>query len=340
MKPRVLQLCSPWQIATVFRPEDWAELCETCVVVDAASEADADSLLPSCDAVLTGWGTSFVFTTARVAAAARLRLIAHTAGSVKGHLPDAEARAEIRRRQVAVYSGSTAIARNVAESTVGYLILALRRWPELARAYPRFRKPGTTQPDDDPPRNGRYLTGATVGLVGLSSVARMTLPLLKPFDCKVLAYDPFVSAPEAEKLGVELTGLDDLFARSDAVSIHVPALPETRGMVGAKQLALLRDGAALVNTARGVSLDHEALIAECRSGRISVALDVTEPEPPPADSPLWELPNVFITPHTAAMGHAGLFRIGAGALAACRDVAAGQTPAVGVVPLERWDVIA
>jgi len=239
-----------------------------------------------------------------------------------------------------VYSGSTAIAVNVAETTIGFMILAMRRWPELARVFPNERKPGIAQPGDEPLRNGQFLTGATIGLVALSTVARQTLPLLKPFGCRVLAYAPYVSQPEIDELEVELTGLDDLFARSDVVSIHLPELPSTRGLIGARQLSLLRDGAALVNTARGAVLDHDALLAECKTGRISVALDVTEPEPLPADSPFWNLPNVFLTPHIAAMGHAGLFQIGSGALAAVRHLADGSPAPQGMVQMDRWEVIA
>lgn len=340
MKPRILNLCSPWQIATVFQPEVWAELCEFCTVVNAEVEEDAVKQLVSCDGALTGWGSSFVFTSSRIANSPRLRLIAHTAGSVKGLLPEAAARSELQSRCVMVYSGSTSIAINVAESTIGYLILAIRRWPELAHAYPSQRKPGIAMPGDNPVRNGRFLTGATIGLVGLSTVALLTIPLLRPFGCHILAYDPYVSESEAQNLGVELMGLDDLFSHSDAISIHAPELPQTRGLIGKHQLKLLRDGAALVNTSRGSVLDSEALLAEVITGRISVALDVTDPEPLPADSPFWGLPNVFITPHTAAMGHGGLFQVGAGALAAIQHLAGETTPLVGIVPLERWEIIA
>lgn len=340
MAARVLNLCSPWQIGTVFKPETWDEFCGSCTVLDASNETRADALIPSCDAALTGWGTSYRFTPARIAAAARLRLIAHTAGSVKYMLPDADARLELGRRGALVSSGYTAIAINVAETTIAMLILALRRWPELVQKLPHERRPGIAQPGDLPPRNGQFLTGATIGLVGLSTVARTTLPLLRPFGCRVLGYDPYVSQREAHDLGVELTELDDVFARSDAVSVHVPELPDTRGLVGERQLKLLRDGAAFVNTARGWVVDHEALLAECEGGRISVALDVTTPEPLPPDSPLLKLPNVFITPHVAAMGHGGLFQIGEGALAAVRHVFDGGPPPSCLVPMEHWDIIA
>ena len=140
-------------------------------------------------------------------AAPKLQLIAHTAGTVKLLARTGRACRNHSRRGATVYSGSTAIAINVAETTIGFRIVAMRRWPESARAFPTQRKPGITQPGDSPVRNGQYLTGATVGIVGLSSVARHTLPLLKPFGCKVLVYDPYVSQFEADRLEVELTDL-------------------------------------------------------------------------------------------------------------------------------------
>jgi hypothetical protein len=127
------------------------------------------------------------------------------------------------------------------------------------------------------------------------------LRVLQPFDCKILLYDPFLTPQAARGLGAELVGLDAIFERSDIVSVHAPALPDTRHLIGAAQLRKLRDGAAFINTARGDVLDHDALLQECRTGRIVAALDVTSPEPLPPESELWTLPNVILTPH---IGHA------------------------------------
>ena len=154
----------------------------------------------------------------------------------------------------------------------------------------------------DIPVDEQHLFGATVGIVGASDVGRVVLRLLRPFDAKVLLYDPYLSAEEARALAVEQVSLDDLFARADIVSLHAPSIPETRHMVGAAQLRRMRDGALLVNTARGSLIDQEALVHEAGSGRIRVALDVTTPEPLPGDSPLRAMPNVIITPHLAGQG--------------------------------------
>jgi phosphoglycerate dehydrogenase-like enzyme len=147
------------------------------------------------------------------------------------------------------------------------------------------------------PDPGNY--GKVVGIVGASRIGRRVIELLRPFDLCVLVFDPYLPDAEAAALGVESVELDDLLARSDVVSLHAPLLPETRGLLDAGRLARLRDGAVLVNTARGGLVDTAALTRELASGRIEAVLDVTEPEVLPADSPLYDLENVLLTPHVA-----------------------------------------
>jgi phosphoglycerate dehydrogenase-like enzyme len=129
------------------------------------------------------------------------------------------------------------------------------------------------------------------------------LELLSPFDFEVRVSDPFLESDEALRLGAKPCELEALLRDSDVVSLHAPALPETRHMLDRRRLSLMKDGATLINTARGALVDHAALEAELLSGRISAVLDTTDPEVLPPDSPLYELPNVFLTPHIAgAMG--------------------------------------
>ena len=136
-------------------------------------------------------------------------------------------------------------------------------------------------------------------LRGLRVVGFRVIELLRPFDLRVLLYDPFVTAAEAARLGVEPVGLDELCARADVVSVHAPQLPETHHMISARELSLMRTGSTLINTARGSLIDEAALLREVVPGRLHAVLDVTDPELPPADSPLYELPNVLLTPHVA-----------------------------------------
>jgi phosphoglycerate dehydrogenase-like enzyme len=150
------------------------------------------------------------------------------------------------------------------------------------------------------------------------------LELLRPFDFEVLLADPHVEADEAARLGARLVGLDALMAGADIVSVHAPDLPETRRLVNAERLAAMKDGAVLVNTARGSLVDTDALVAELATGRISAILDVTDPEPLPTDSPLFDLPNLFLTPHVAGSQGNELARMGRFIVEEAERLAAGE----------------
>jgi len=127
--------------------------------------------------------------------------------------------------------------------------------------------------------------------------------LLRPFDFDIQVADPYLSESDARALGVRCKELEALLASSDIVSLHAPELPETRHLLDRRRLALMRDDTTLVNTARGSLVDHAALEAELVSGRLSAVIDTTDPEVLPDNSPLFDLPNVFLTPHIAgAMG--------------------------------------
>jgi D-3-phosphoglycerate dehydrogenase len=146
---------------------------------------------------------------------------------------------------------------------------------------------------------GRGLGGRTLGLVGLGNTGRDLVDLVRPFQMSVLATDPVASAAEALRLGVELTSLDDVLRQSDFVSLHVPLLPQTRGMIGRREIGLMRPDAYLVNTARGAIVDQRALTEALQEQRIAGAgLDVFDVEPIPADDPLLGLDNVVLAPHS------------------------------------------
>ncbi|MFC5060422.1 NAD(P)-dependent oxidoreductase [Saccharothrix xinjiangensis] len=149
-------------------------------------------------------------------------------------------------------------------------------------------------------RNGRLVCPRQDGL----------LDRLRSFDVEVLLHDPLVTTARAARLGVEPVGVDDLCRRSDLVTVHAPALPETRHLLDARGPALLPEGAVVVDTARGSLVDTEALARACRTGAISAILDVTEPEPLPPDHPLLTLPNVLVTPHLAGAQGRELRRLG------------------------------
>jgi phosphoglycerate dehydrogenase-like enzyme len=141
--------------------------------------------------------------------------------------------------------------------------------------------------------------GRRIGIVGASRIGRRLIELLRPFDLKASLADPYVDEAGAALLGVPLLPLDELLRTSDIVSIHAPQTRGARHLIARRELALMPAGSVLINTARGALLDHDALIDELRTERISAILDVTDPEPLPVDSPLFDLPNAFITPHLA-----------------------------------------
>ena len=334
---KVLSLPPLSHIVTMFREETWDALLAEFDVYEnetgqPMSREESLEHLPASAAVLTGWGTPS-FTREMLEAAPDLKIIAHTAGSVKELFSPEIVREVLVPRGITVFSGNNGLALNVAEATIGLMIMASRRWSEHIL---EFKTKGAGA---DVPRNGQFLTGATVGLVSASKVARHVIRLLQAFDCRVLLYDPYVSPECAHGLGVELVGLDDLFKHSDIVSLHAPSTGETHNLIGAAQLKKMPDGATLVNTARGKIIDHDALLEELKRGRIVAALDVSEPQPLPLDSEFWRLPNVVLLPNLAGDGYAGYFRIGDTTRDALHDCFAGR-PVAGAVPLDKWDILA
>lgn len=265
-------------------------------VTDWATAPDA---LATADVLLTCWGCP-VLDAAALDRAPRLAAVVHAAGSVKGHV-----RPEVWERGIAVSSAADANAAPVIEFTLATVWLAARRTLGAHAACARGQWPDfAARPGGD---------GAVVGVIGASRIGRGVIARLcaAPAGFRVLLADPHVGDDEARRLGAERVGLDDLFRRSDVVTVHAPELPETRGLVNAHRLSLMRDGAALVNTARGSLVDTDALTRACAAGRIDAYLDVTEPEPLPAGHPLHSLPNVLVTPHIAGCQGAEVRRLGA-----------------------------
>jgi phosphoglycerate dehydrogenase-like enzyme len=264
--------------------------------------------------LVTGWGCPPLDEDA-LAAAPRLETVVHAAGSVKGHLGPA-----VFARGIQVSSAAAANAIPVAEYTLAVILLANKGVPALAREYRSRRGDlGLLRRDLDVGNHGR-----TVGVVGASRVGERVLTLLRPFGLRALLADPYASRERAAALGATPVPLDELCARSDVVTLHAPATPETRHMIDARRLRLMRDGATLVNTARGALVDQDALVAELATGRLSAVLDVTDPEITPAGSPLWDLPNVVLTPHVAGALGNELPRLGEVAMDEVRRALAGE----------------
>lgn len=194
----------------------------------------------------------------------------------------------------------------VAEWALALIIIALRNAGEQFRhmiEHKAHRRPIT----DFGYVHGE-LFGKKVGLIGGGHIGRRLISFLKPFQCDIRVYDPYLPRELPDALGFLQTSLDAVFSDSDAVVCLAPLTPRTRRMIGKRELDLLRPGSVFVNVSRGAIVDPDALIERLRRGDIVAGLDVFDPEPIPADSPIKDLPNVFLTPHIAGVTGACLPR--------------------------------
>jgi phosphoglycerate dehydrogenase-like enzyme len=255
-------------------------------VVHARNFTEHAPALRDVEVILATWGMP-AFTDAHFAAMPRLRAVFYAAGNVK-----AFAGPLVERGVVLVSAwGVNAIA--TAQLVLSQILLTCRGYFRGVRRYAEGREPGAARAF---PRAGA--AGETIGLIGMGWIARRLTRHLHDFGFHVVASDPFLTPERAAALGVELVGLEELFARAYVVSNHVPDLPATRGMLGAALFERMRDGATFINSGRGAQV-VEADLARVLGARpdLTALLDVTFPEPPAADSPLWTLPNVVVSPH-------------------------------------------
>jgi D-3-phosphoglycerate dehydrogenase len=184
---------------------------------------------------------------------------------------------------------------------------------------------------------GTGLVGRTFGSLGIGNIGAEAFRMAKPFDMKFIAHDPYADPAVARDLGVRLVGLEELFAESDVLSVSCPLNEETRHIVNAERLALMKPTAYLINTSRGPVVDEAALTKALQERRIAGAgLDVFEQEPSPADNPLYRLDNVILTPHALCWTDQCFAGIGAADVKAVFDVMHGRVP-TGIVNREIVD---
>ena len=264
-------------------PDAW----DVTVGVDGAPDAVEETLA----GVDVAFVTSRIKVTHDVLAAARdLKVVAKLGTGIDN--VDLEAAAE---RGVAVTYTPGHNALSVAEHTLALLLATARRLPEMRGIIESggWRDEATL---------GTRLSGKTVGVVGFGNVGKRVGKLLAGFEVDVIVHDPYVPTIDAEFVGGELVGLDDLLRRSDAVVVNAELTEETRGYLGEHEFSLMKDSAVLVNTARGPIVEEDALVDALRDGEVAGAgLDVYASEPLGKDSPLLEFDNVVVTPHVAAM---------------------------------------
>ncbi|HEY8447440.1 MAG TPA: D-glycerate dehydrogenase [Thermomicrobiales bacterium] len=200
-------------------------------------------------------------------------------------------------RGVAVCNTPGVLTETTADFAWALLMAAARRIPE-GIDYVRAGKWLTWGPTL---LLGRDVHGATLGIVGFGRIGKEMAKRARGFSMRILAYDAYPDHESARELGVEIVPLDDLLRESDFVTLHVALTPETRHLIGTRELGLMKREAVLVNAARGPVVDTDALVTALRDGTImAAALDVTDPEPLPADHPLVHLPNAIVVPHIAS----------------------------------------
>ncbi|WP_328751373.1 hydroxyacid dehydrogenase [Streptomyces sp. NBC_00285] len=323
-RPQALFAMTAENVPLVFPPEVLARLralvdIDPAIVAEDLTDPRVAGVLARTEILVTGWGCPRL-DAAVLDAAPELRAVLHSAGSVKGF-----ATPEIWRRGIAVSSAAEANALPVAEYTLAMILLAGK---DVLVRRERLRAERASPGWGIVPEIGNH--GRRVGVIGASRIGRKVIELLRPFDLEVSLTDPYVDESAALKLGVRLQGLDDLLRTSQIVTVHAPETPETRHLIGRRELALMPDRAVLVNTARGSLVDTDALVGELRTGRLSAILDVTDPEPLPADSPLHDLPNAFVTPHLAGSQGNELARLGLAVVAETERVVSGAGPAYPV----------
>lgn len=244
------------------------------------------------DVMFTGWGASAVqsgFDAEFYQAAQRLKIMAHTGGSVADLINDEMQ----KRKDFVLLSGNRYYAESVAQGTICYMLLSQRRLYQIMKQTETDGWLYLSNHNDG-------LRGKTVGLVSFGMIAKNVARMLQVFDCKVKVYSGHqISEEEKQKYHIEVCSLEELFSTCDIVSVHAGLTSKTYHMIDARLLSLMKDNALLVNTSRGAVIDEEALEKTVATGRIRAALDVFEVEPLPESSKLRNLDNVLITPHCA-----------------------------------------
>ena len=266
---------------------------------DAATVARLTEFVPDLDVLVVGYGSPRV-TESVLVAAPRLQMVGDTHGDRFAARVDVAA---CEARGITVVDTTNGSSDPVAEWALALTLVGLRN----AGSFFRRLIAGEVLWEDrdvlltDPGYLNGELTGKTVGIIALGNVGRRFLELLAPFHVHVLAYDP--GAPEvlAAAYDIDLTSLDNVLTRSDIVVCLVPLTTRSAGLLGRREIELMKPGAVFVNVSRGPVVDTDALVDRLRRGDLVACLDVVDPEPLAADSPLRSMPNVFLSPHIAGV---------------------------------------
>lgn len=266
-------------------------LCDYRVAPAALDWAEPGTLpdwLGDVEVLFTGWHSRRL-DAELLARMPGLRAVFHGGGTIRPLVSD-----EFWKRGIRISTAASVNAIPVAEFASAIILLALKRAWVLGRDYAATRRFAAIHPEVP------GACGSVVGLLSLGHIGRLVRERLRALEVKVVAYDPYLPPQAFARLDVEPVSLPELMRRSDVVSLHTPLNDQTRGLIGRELLAHMKRGSSLVNTSRGGVIDQGALVDFLRTRPdVQALLDVTDPMPARPDSPLFELPNVFLTPHIA-----------------------------------------
>lgn len=258
-------------------------------VTASAVEADP-SLLTDVEVVLSGWGM-IRLEADLLSHAPQLKIVFYGAGSVRSFVTP-----ECWQRGIRITQAAAANGVPVAEYTLATILLSLKQFWRLSSSVKDVRNWNTAKTSIE--SAGAF--HSIVGLISFGVIAQRVARMLQAFDVRVQVYDPYVDPAKIEACGATSVELDDLFQNADVVSLHTPLLPATRGWLGKPQFSAMKPNATFINTSRGAIVREPELIEVLRSRPdLTAILDVTDPEPPPPTSPLYDLANVHVTPHIA-----------------------------------------
>lgn len=279
------------------------------------TSAEVAKILPGVDGYIAGLDA---IDAQALQAADRLKVIARYGVGV-----DNVDLAAARAKGIVVTNTPGANSVSVAELALGLMLALARQIPEAVEAVHQGKWPRYS---------GVSLEGKTIGILGLGAIGKQLARRLHGFDCKILAYDPFADAAFARDNHIELNSMDGVIEEADFISLHLPLLPETRGLVNEAFLNRMKKGSFLVNTSRGEVVDEAALLNALQSGRIKGAgLDAFTVEPPAAGNPLLALPQVIATPHLGAQTDGATSNMGWFAMRDCLAVLNNEEPVYKVM---------
>ncbi|MCX6056190.1 MAG: phosphoglycerate dehydrogenase [Chloroflexi bacterium] len=274
------------------------------------SSSEVAKLLPGIDGYIAGLDT---IDASALHSADRLQVVARYGVGV-----DNVDLAAAKRMNIVVTNTPGANSVSVAELALGLILALARQIPEAVDAvhsgkWPRY--------------SGISLEGKVVGILGLGAIGKQLARRLAGFDCRILAFDPYADLEFAQKNQITLTAMDEVIKNADFVSLHLPLLPETRGIVNDTFLNKMKKGSFLINTSRGEAVDENALFNALQSGHLRGAgLDAFTKEPPDPTNPLLSLPQVIATPHLGAQTDGATSNMGWIAMRDCLAVLKGELP--------------